>query len=71
MVSKIRKQIIKCPSRNREVEVTYAVSGSWYAPEYDIVACPAMYESSQSCNRKCQSQLAHSPKYLISDMCRV
>jgi len=58
MVNKFRKQVIICPSRKREVEVTYTISGSWCTPAYKIVACPAMYDGDVACDRRCQSQLA-------------
>jgi len=57
MTAKIRKQVIKCPIRKREVEITYTVSGAWFSRDYHIVACPAMYDGG-GCNRDCQSLLA-------------
>ena len=57
MTVKFKQQVIICPDRKREVEVTYTVSGSWFAPEYNIVACPAMYDSVSGCYRQCQSLL--------------
>jgi len=63
MVRKFSKQVIICPSRKREVEVTYTVSGNWFAPEYKVVACPAMYEGEIGCDRRCQSLLARPPSY--------
>jgi len=71
MVSENRKQVIRCPNRKRDVEVIYAVSGAWFTSKYDIVACPAMYESTESCNRQCQTLLARPPKYMPFDMFRV
>ena len=58
MVSKFRKQVIICPSRKREVEVTYTISGSGCTSAYKIVACPAMYDGDVACDRRCQAQLA-------------
>ncbi len=63
MTVKFKQQVIICPDRKREVEVTYTVSGSWFAPEYNIVACPAMYDSDSGCNKHCQSLLARSSSY--------
>ena len=63
MAVKFKQQVIICPDRKREVEVTYTVSGSWFAPEYNIVACPAMYDSGSGCNRQCQSLLALPSSY--------
>jgi len=63
MVNKFRKQVIICPSRKREVEVTYTISGSWFTPEYKVVACPAMYEGEVACDRRCQSLLARPSSY--------
>ena len=58
MVDKLRKQVIICSDRNREVEVTYTVSGNWFSPNLDVVACPGMYDGGVGCDRKCTSQLA-------------
>jgi hypothetical protein len=63
MTGKFRKQVIICPSRRREVEVTYTVSGSWYAPDYNVVACPAMYDTGVCCDRRCHSLLARPSSY--------
>ncbi len=64
MADNLRKQIIICPDRKREVEVTYTVSGNWFAPRYDVVACPAMYDGEVGCQRKCKDLLAGSTSYL-------
>lgn len=64
MAKKIRKQVIKCPSRKRHVELTYTVSGNWFARKYDIISCPAMYETSSSCNRQCRNLLARPTSYM-------
>jgi hypothetical protein len=63
MADKFRKQVIICPDRRREVEVTYTVSGNWFAPRYDVVACPAMYDGEQGCGRICKNMLASSVSY--------
>ncbi len=70
MATKIRQRVIRCPGRKRDVEVTYAVSGSWFSPDYDIVSCPAMYEVTQSCNRQCKTQLTSLPTHMHFDMNR-
>ncbi len=70
MAIKIRKQVIKCPSRKREVEVSYTTSGNWFSPHYSIVSCPAMYEHTQSCNRQCQKLLNRPPNYMPFVMSR-
>ena len=57
MTAKFRSQVIVCPERKREVEVTYTVSGSWFAPDFNIVACPAMYDGEVGCERQCRSLL--------------
>jgi hypothetical protein len=62
-MSRNRKQIVRCPSRKRDVEVTYAVTGKMFARKYEIVSCPAMYDSSDSCNRLCLAALVRPPKY--------
>jgi hypothetical protein len=66
MADNFRKQVIICPDRKREVEVTYTVSGNWFAPRYDVVACPAMYDGEVGCRRKCKDLLAGSTSYLRS-----
>jgi len=38
MADSLKKQIIVCPDRNREVEVTYSVSGNWFSPNYEVIA---------------------------------
>jgi len=63
MASKFNKQVIICPRRKREVEVTFTVSGNWFAPDYKVVACPAMYEGDIGCDRICQSLLARPASY--------
>lgn len=63
MIGKFRKQVIICPSRRREVEVTYTISGSWFTPDYKVVACPAMYEDGVGCDKQCQSLLARPSSY--------
>lgn len=59
MIGKFYKQVIICPFRKREVEVTYTVSGNWFAPDYKVVACPAMYDDGVGCDRQCHSLLPH------------
>ena len=71
MVSKFKTKVIKCPIRKREVEVTYTNSGSWFSPKYDIVDCPAMYESNLSCNRQCKSLLTRLQNYMYFSLKRV
>ena len=70
MASKFKTQVIECPIRKREVVVTYINSGSWFSPKYDIVACPAMYESNLSCNRQCKAQLNRPQNFMYLDMSR-
>ena len=60
----LRKQVIVCPDRNREVEVTYSVTGNWFSPNYDVIACPAMYDGEVGCDRRCTAQLAGTASYL-------
>ena len=60
----LRKQIMVCPDRNREVEVTYSVSGNWFSPNYEVIACPAMYDGEVGCDRRCTAQLAGSVSIL-------
>ena len=57
MIGKFYKQVIICPCRKREVEVTYTVSGNWFSPDYKVVACPAMYDDGVGCDRQCHSLL--------------
>jgi hypothetical protein len=64
MADGLRKQIIVCPDRNREVEVTYSVSGNWFSPNYEVIACPAMYDSEMGCDRRCTARLADSASNL-------
>ena len=64
MNSKLKKQVIRCQNRNRDVEVTYAVSGSWYSPRYEITECQAMFEGRSSCNRGCIGAMGRPPKYM-------
>ncbi len=64
MFSKTRKQVVRCPNRNRDVEVTYTVSGKWLSPRFEIKSGPAMFDSSQSCNRSCIGSLKRPPRYL-------
>ena len=60
MKEKLRKQVIVCPDRKREVELTYSVSGNWFSPNYEVVACPAMYDGEVGCTRQCVAMLASS-----------
>ena len=71
MVSKFKTKVIKCPIRKREVEVTYTNSGSWFSPKYDIVDCPAMYESNLSCNRQCKPLLTRPHNYMYFGLNRI
>jgi hypothetical protein len=64
MADGLRQQIIVCPDRNREVEVTYSVSGNWFSPNYEVIACPAMYDGEAGCDRRCTTQLADSASNL-------
>ncbi len=64
MADYLRKQVIICPDRKREVEVKYTVSGNWFAPRYDVIACPAMYDGEEGCQRKCQDLLVGSTSHL-------
>ena len=64
MADSFKRQVFVCPDRNREVEVTYSVSGNWFSPNYEVVACPAMYDGGVGCDRRCTSQLAGLPRNL-------
>ena len=68
MSSKTIKQIVKCPNRNRDVEVTFKVSGKWFSPRFEIKSCPAMFDSAQSCNRYCIGALRRPPRLLPFDL---
>ena len=68
MSSKTRTQTIRCPSRKRDVEVTYRISGSWFSRRYEIEDCPAMNDGSASCNRQCCDQLGRPPDYSVLTM---
>lgn len=63
-MSKTYKRIVRCDNRNRDVEVTFTVSGSWLTPSYKIASCPAMCDSPQSCNRGCSARLTGAPSYV-------
>jgi hypothetical protein len=63
MASKFKKRVIICPQRKREVELTYEVLGNWFAPEYNVLACPAMYDGTGGCDRQCQSLLARPSSF--------
>lgn len=63
MRSKVRTRLVRCPSHNRDVEVTYTVSGSLFDRNYEFANCPAMFDGSASCNRSCWPSLLHSPRY--------
>jgi hypothetical protein len=65
MIDKLRKQVIICSDRNREVEVTYTVSGNWFSPNFDVVACPAMYDGEVGCERNCVVKLSGSTSNVI------
>ena len=71
MANKFKMQVIECPIRKREVVVTYTNSGNWFSPKYDIVACPAMYEHNQSCNRQCKLLLNRPLNYMYFGLNRV
>ena len=64
MSKKIRKQIVRCPDRGRDVEVSYEVSGKMFARKYEIIDCPAIRDGAQSCNRLCWSAISNPPRYL-------
>ena len=64
MADGLRQQIIVCPDSNREVEVTYSVSGNWFSPNYEVIACPAMYDGEVGCDRRCTVKLAGSASNL-------
>jgi hypothetical protein len=63
MAGKFKRQVIICPIRKREVEVTYTVSGNWLASDYKVVACPAMYERKIRCDRRCIPLLARPSSF--------
>lgn len=54
---KLKTKLIHCKSRKRQVEVTYTNTGGFFSRNYDIVSCPAMYDSGAGCNRDCKTQL--------------
>jgi hypothetical protein len=62
---KMRTQVIRCPSRKRDVAVTYAVTGTWFSRRYEIENCPAMNDGPASCNRQCSDLLGRPPSYLF------
>jgi hypothetical protein len=64
MRSKVRTQVVRCPSRNRDVEVTYTVSGTLFDRKYELASCPAILDGSASCNRRCWPSLLRAPRYL-------
>lgn len=57
MFRKLKTRLINCQNRNRQVEVTYAKTGGFFSSNYDIVSCPAMYDSGTGCRRECKTQL--------------
>jgi hypothetical protein len=68
MRSKVRTQLVRCPSHNRDVEVTYTVSGSWLERKYELADCPALFDGGASCDRRCWPSLSHPPRYLLFAM---
>jgi len=63
-----RTQVIRCPNRKRDVEVTYSVSGTWFSRRYEIEACPAMNDGAANCNRQCSDLFCRPPGYLFLTM---
>ena len=61
MNTRIMKQMVDCPNRQRVVEVKCAVSGSWFDRHYEVISCPAMYDAGPACNRGCETQLGNRP----------
>ena len=55
MKNKLRTAVVDCQQRSRSVEVTYQRLGPWYAPQYDIVSCPAINDKGGACQRSCQN----------------
>ena len=59
MSAKIVSQIVNCPTRQRVVEVTCMVSGSWFNRRYNVVSCPAMYDAGPGCELRCKAQMGN------------
>lgn len=57
MLQKLKTRLIECHKRGREVEVTYMKTGGLFSWEYNIVSCPAMYDSPSGCDQSCKPQL--------------
>lgn len=57
MAPKHKARVIYCAARQREVQVTYTVSGDQFAREYDVVSCPAMFDGGAGCDRRCKALL--------------
>lgn len=57
MFQKLKTKLIHCHNRKRDVEVTYVRTGGFFSRNYDVVECPAMYDSPTGCDRSCKSQI--------------
>lgn len=64
MGQKIKTAVIECPVQEREVEVTYQVTGKWFNREYDVLSCPAINDNGGRCYRQCKSLLGR-PSSLV------
>ena len=65
--SRIKKLVLRCPSLKRAVEIEFRVSGSWLAPKYEVIYCPAMRDGNESCNRQCAARLFGVSSGLIGE----
>lgn len=68
MSTKHATQVIECPIRHREVEVTYSASGGWFNRSYQIEWCPAMYDGGVGCDRRCATMLNRPSIQLIGEL---
>lgn len=57
MFQKLKTKLVDCHNRGREVEVTYVKAGGLFSRDYNIVSCPAMFDSGTGCDRSCKTQL--------------
>ena len=57
MVQESKVMLIQCPRQNRQVEVTYAVTGNWFNREYLVLSCPAINDYGGGCDRECKLQV--------------
>ncbi len=71
MARTIRQQILRCPTRNRDVEVSYIASGRWFATRYEIVSCPSMFDGPGSCHRQCSPLLSRPSNFMSQALTRI